>query len=213
MLKDLFDKKSILMGLALGDGYIYQGSPIKRNGLKHCGIVVRHGKNQKEYCQFKATLLEKCVNTPVIVSEFNNNGFVGHKFSKGHKYFRILRKWLYKNNIKTFSKKILNKLTPASIALWYMDDGGLSAKKRNDTIYTYEVFINTGKTKEENQVIIEYFIDKWNIHFHQVKNNNVYRLRANIREGGKFIKLILPYIPECMKYKITVLGKFDKYII
>lgn len=213
MLKDLFDKKSILIGLVLGDGYIYQGKTIKKSGLRHCGIVVKHGKNQKEYCEFKAMLLEKCVNTPVIVSEINNNGFIGYRFSKGHKYFRILRKWFYKNNVKTFSRQLLNKLTPASIALWYMDDGGLSAKKRNGEIYTYEIFLNTGKLKNDNQIIIDYFKDKWGIQFHQVKNNNVYRLRVNIREGGKFLKLISPYIPECMKYKITVLEKFNKYII
>ena len=191
MLKDLYDKKSILIGLCLGDGYIYQGKTIKKSGLRHCGILVKHGKNQ----------------------EFNNSGFIGYKFSKGHKYFRILRKWIYKDNIKTFSTKLLNKLTPASIALWYMDDGGLSAKKRNGTIYTYEIFLNTGKGKEDNQIIIDYFKNKWNIQFNQVKNNNVYRLRVNIREGGKFLKLVLPYIPECMKYKVTVLEKFNKYII
>ena len=213
MLKDLYDKKSILIGLCLGDGYIYQGKTIKKSGLRHCGILVKHGKNQKDYCVFKASLLEKCVNTPVTVSEFNNSGFIGYKFSKGHKYFRILRKWIYKDNIKTFSTKLLNKLTPASIALWYMDDGGLSAKKRNGTIYTYEIFLNTGKGKEDNQIIIDYFKNKWNIQFNQVKNNNVYRLRVNIREGGKFLKLVLPYTPECMKYKVTVLEKFNKYII
>ena len=213
MLKDLYDKKSILIGLCLGDGYIYQGKTIKKSGLRHCGILVKHGKNQKDYCVFKASLLEKCVNTPVTVSEFNNSGFIGYKFSKGHKYFRILRKWIYKDNIKTFSTKLLNKLTPASIALWYMDDGGLSAKKRNGTIYTYEIFLNTGKGKEDNQIIIDYFKNKWNIQFNQVKNNNVYRLRVNIREGGKFLKLVLSYIPECMKYKVTVLEKFNKYII
>lgn len=213
MLKKLYDKKSILIGLCLGDGYIYQGKTIKKSGLRHCGISVKHGKNQKDYCVFKASLLEKCVNTPVIVSEFNNSGFIGYKFSKGHKYFRILRKWIYKDNVKTFSTKLLNKLTPASIALWYMDDGGLSTKKRNGTIYTYEIFLNTGKGKEDNQVIIDYFKSKWNIQFHQVKNNNVYRLRVGIREGGKFLKLILPYIPEGMKYKVTVLEKFNKYII
>ena len=192
MLKDLYDKKSILIGLCLGDGYIYQGKTIKKSGLRHCGILVKHGKNQKDYCVFKASLLEKCVNTPVTVSEFNNSGFIGYKFSKGHKYFRILRKWIYKDNIKTFSTKLLNKLTPASIALWYMDDGGLSAKKRNGTIYTYEIFLNTGKGKEDNQIIIDYFKNKWNIQFNQVKNNSVYRLRVNIREGGKFLKLVLP---------------------
>ena len=213
MLKDLYDKKSILIGLCLGDGYIYQGKIIKKSGLRHCGILVKHGKNQRDYCVFKASLLEKCINTPVIVSEFNNSGFIGYRFSKGHKYFRILRKWIYKDNIKTFSAKLLNKLTPASIALWYMDDGGLSAKKRNGTIYTYEIFLNTGKEKEDNQIIIDYFKNKWNIQFHQVKNNNMYRLRANIREGGKFLKLVLPYIPKCMKYKVTVLEKFNKYII
>ena len=95
MLKDLYDKKSILIGLCLGDGYIYQGKIIKKSGLRHCGILIKHGKNQRDYCVFKASLLEKCINTPVIVSEFNNSGFIGYRFSKGSFYSTIISISIY----------------------------------------------------------------------------------------------------------------------
>ena len=47
--------------------------------------------------------------------------------------------------------------------------------------------LNTGLNKEENQIIIDYFKDVWNISFSQVKNHNCYRLRCGKKEGEKLI--------------------------
>ena len=64
-------------------------------------------KTQKTNETLKVEMREALENIgkPVTVSEFNNSGFIGYKFSKGHKYFRILRKWIYKDNIKTFKRR------------------------------------------------------------------------------------------------------------
>ena len=56
---------------------------------------------------------------------------------------------------------MLNRLNALGIAIWYMDDGGLSQKKRNGVVHANELMLNTGLSKENNQIIIvdESFMD------------------------------------------------------
>ena len=95
-------------------------------------------------------------------------------------------------------------LTPQGIAIWYMDDGGLSAKKRDGKIHAYELFLNTHETKETNQIIINYFLEVHDIKFTQVKNKGLYRLRCGTKQARKFIALIEDYVIPSMRYKIDM---------
>ena len=192
-------KKSILIAMSLGDGYL--------KSANNAGISITHGEKQLEYLLYKKQLLEKILNCkPITVQKVKPNKYntICYRIDKGHKYFRILRKWIYKNDKKTFTRQLLNYLTPLGIAIWYMDDGGLSAKKRNGKIHAYELFLNTHLTKHENQVIIDYFKERWNITFQQVKNKGSYRLRMSTKEIRNFMILIQDYIHQSMSYKILV---------
>ena len=135
---------------------------------------------------------------------FNNSGYPGIRFSKGSKYFRVLRKWLYSNGVKQISRYLLDKLDLEGIAIWYMDDGGLSAKRRNGKVHAYELFLNTHISKENNQIIIDYFKETWNINFQQVKNKGSYRLRMSTYEIKKYLPLISKFIIPSMQYKIIM---------
>jgi hypothetical protein len=193
------NRKSILIAMTLGDGYL--------RVEKKAGISITHGEKQLDYLLYKKELLESILNCkPITVQKVKPNKYntVCYRIDKGHKYFRILRKWIYLNGKKTFTRKILNYLTPLGIAIWYMDDGGLSAKKRNGKIHAYELFLNTHLTKFENQVIINYFKERWNINFQQVKNKGSYRLRMSTKEIRNFMTLIKEYIHPSMVYKILV---------
>lgn len=195
-------KKAILIALAIGDGHINR----RRSGNKyHSSLRIQHSIKQKELITYKRDLLHSIIGgkLPKLI-EFNNSGYPGIKFSKGHKYFRILRKWLYPNGKKKISRFLLNKLTAEAIAIWYMDDGGLSAKKHKGKIHSYELFLNTHESIEDNQIIIDYFKEEWNIQFHQVKNKGSYRLRMGTKEARCFIPIIEKYILPSMKYKITM---------
>lgn len=193
------NKKAILIGMVLGDGYL--------KVTENAGISITHSEKQLEYLLYKKQLLEEIlICKPITLQKVKPNMYntICYRIDKGHKYFRILRKWVYINNKKTFSRKILNYLNPLGIAIWYMDDGCLSAKKRNGKIHAYELFLNTHLTKKENQVIIDYFNEVWNIKFQQVKNKNAYRLRMSTKEIKKFMLLIKDYIHPSMSYKILV---------
>lgn len=196
-------EKSILTAICIGDGYIR-----KDPKSKGCHLSIVHSIKQKPWILEKYSLLISILggHKPKIV-EFNNSGYPGIRFTKSHKYFRVLHKWLYKNGKKTISKNILNKLDEHGLAIWYMDDGGLSAKKKNGKIHAYDLFINTHISREENQIIIDYFSEKWGINFKPHKNKGFYRLRIGTMEARKFIRIIEPYIIPSMEYKIAISKK------
>ena len=202
------ENRGILVGLALGDGHIkkFQKSGQQGSEKPHYAMIeIRHCEAQKEFIEYKADLLHSVLGGKrPKVSFINNNGFPAYSIRKVNSYFRNLHSWMYVNKKKIISRKILDMLTIKGIALWYMDDGNLSAKKRNGKIHAYELFINTHEDRPTNQIIIDYFKEVHGINFGQTKNNGSYRLRCGTREARKFLELVRPYIIPSMQYKIEM---------
>jgi hypothetical protein len=120
---------------------------------------------------------------------------------------RVLVKKCYRNRVKTFSRNFLEYLTLQGLAIWFMDDGSKSFKKVGNKVHAVEVTLNTYLSKEENEVIIEFFRERWDINWGLNKSRDSYRLRMGTREARKFFPLIEPFIIDSMKYKINL--QFD----
>lgn len=193
--------KSMLYAMAIGDGYVFSFKD-KRNDSITSGIKITHSIKQRELIELKRDLLVESFGGIVNIHEIDNNGFPGLTLSKNNNVFRQIRKNLYKNNQKVISREILNMFGPKALAIWYMDDGGLGVKYRNNKIHAFDLIINTHISKEENQVIIDYFKEVWYVQFTQCKNKNQYRLRCGTKEARKFIEIVRPYILPSFMYKI-----------
>ncbi len=128
----------------------------------------------------------------------DNNGYGSYELrTKTYKFIKTYRRFLYPSGRKKIdNRKLLEKLTPLGLAIWYMDDGGLSQKKRDGKVYANELMINTHLSKEENQVIIDYFQDVWGISFSQVRNRGFYRLRCGTKQARRFIDIVKPYVSQ-----------------
>lgn len=198
-------KKSILIGLILGDGHL---NP--RHGVS---IEIEHGAKQLFYLNYKRKLIAEVLNCqePNI---YHNMKKGTYKISKGHRYFRVLYNWIYKNKIKFFSRKLLNKLTPESIALWWMDDGSHSVCRRKSTgkIMSHSFHWYTYTDEIDTQNIIDYFLEEYNIKFYPIKRAMKsgeirFYLKCKTIEGRKFCDLIRPYILPEFQYKIMKIGE------
>lgn len=200
------EQKSILISLVLGDGHLYNYKHHKYNSY-HSGIKITHSIKQKEYIEYKKRLLDQIFKSNIRVVEFNNSGYPGVSITKGNKYFRILKRFIYKNNCKIFSRKVLNRLTAQGVAIWWMDDGCLFPKKRNGKIHAWELYLNTYISEEENLIIIQYFKEVWDVNWRINRDRGKTRLRMSTKEGRKFLKIVRPYIKkiDCMLYKAKII--------
>ena len=89
-------KKALLIGLVLGDGHL---NP--RSGV--C-LEITHSVKQKSYIENKAKLIAKLLNCKIPnLYHRKDDKHDEYKLSKGHRYFRILYKWLYRFMVFPFS--------------------------------------------------------------------------------------------------------------
>lgn len=199
---------AILLGLLLGDGYVDPRGQIQ---IKHC-------EAQKEYCEFKAKLLHSvCGGKDIKIHHqitdgkkynFKKDVYNYYGIKKQSKHFKLIRELLYPNGKKKFSNSVLAYLQPISIALWWMDDGCLSRRKLKDgSPGSYMLRLFTYTSKEETELIKQFFLEKYNVNWNVVKaggSNTQYMLRCGVNEGRKFLNIIRDIVLKipCMAYKV-----------
>lgn len=205
-MKTKFNKESrnLIIGMLLGDGTISNNYVFK----------LSHGYKQKEYLEWKINLLNEYgiknngLKEYISTCGYNLGSTVYYSQMSVIPFMKVLRRVIYKPIKNYANRKILNRLNPLGIAIWYMDDGCINIRKTNDKIHGFYIKIATCLHKEQNQVIIDYFKEVWDISFYQFKEGkpgkNTYSLCCGTQEGVKFIELIKPYVESCpsMLYKI-----------
>ena len=196
------EQKSLLIGLLIGDGTISSNFVFK----------LSHSVEQREYLEWKVKLLDKF--------QIKNNGIkeyistCGYNIGKGVLYsqmsviptIKALRRTIYIPK-KTITRKLLNWLTPLEIAIWYMDDGHINvntSKQRSSIQHTIK--IATCVDENTVEVIIQYFLDIWNIKFRKFpEGKNTFSIASSSEEDySKFVNLIKPFVEQVpsMLYKI-----------
>lgn len=169
----------------------------------YCG----HSIKQKEYFDIKKKRFEKIFQTKIKerrydYPQFNNTHIYTFK-TPTTDLTKYLVHLFYPNGEKVISLDALKLLTPEGIAWWYMDDGSMSIKKIDGRPRGAEITLNTYLSIEENNIIIDYFLNKYGIKWKLNKSHDKYRLRMGKKEAkNNFFPLIEPYIINCMKYKI-----------
>lgn len=180
------EQKEIILGIILGDGYIN-----KQGNLK-----VSHSKKQFAYIYWLHHKL-----SPLTFSLKENIKTNSFSFTtKSLDFLKQLRKELYVNGKKKITKKILEKLTPLSLAVWFMDDGSINESKSNNTLHTEEF------AYEDKILIKEYFKKKWDIACeikkYINKKNIYYNNFFNAENSFKLAQLIKYHLVPSMLYKI-----------
>lgn len=205
-MKSKFTKESrnLLIGMLLGDGTISNNNVFK----------LAHSTEQKDYLEWKIKQLKEfAIRNTGIKSYISSRGY-----NKGSEvlytqlniipFIKVLRRVVYKNGKKTFSRKLLNRLDAKGIAIWFMDDGHINIRKDKGRPCGFYIKISTCEPKDEMQVIIDFFKEQWNINFymfHEGKKEDSYSLCCGTKEGLKFIELVKPYVSQVpsMIHKIT----------
>ena len=196
------DKK--LLAFCLGDGCITNRHVLQ---LRHCS-------QQKEYLEWKHSELSKIIKCSEI-KDGNQNGYPYSAFYTSEakdqkvKLEEIYNKLYQYKGYKYFSKEIVDNMDAYCVAILYMDDGSLTAKKRNGVVTCYDLVISVYGEQEECQNLIDK-LATLGMKFTLRKNKGKYSIRCGTRAARKFIDYIKPLIPEFECFKET---KFKPLVV
>ena len=198
------DSRNLLIALLLGDGTISNNNVFK----------IAHSEAQKDYLEWKIKQLnENGIRNNGVKSYIKTRGFnigvpVYYTQLNIIPFIKVLRRVVYKDKKILGNRKLLNRLTPMGVAIWYMDDGHLNIRKSKEgRVHGFYIKISTCEPKNEVQIIIDYFKEVWNINFymfHEGRKEDSFSLCCGTKEGLKFIELVKPYVEQVpsMLYKI-----------
>lgn len=204
-MKTKFTKegRNLLLGMLIGDGTISNNNIFK----------ISHSYKQRDYIEWKQKQLkESAIRSTEIKSYISNSGYnkgceVIYINLKTITFIKLLRRIVYSEGKKTFSRKLLNRLSAREIAIWYMDDGHINFRKNKGKVCGFYIKISICREIKYVQSIIDYFKEVWNINFytfHEGKSIDSYSLCCGTKEGIKFIEIVKPYVEQIpsMEYKI-----------
>jgi len=197
------EEKAIILGSLLGDACIYDGTKSKKTAN------VRWTYVNKEYAEFLLQKLKRISNYRKPTKRLQDNGYRGNG-TYWHFETRALCSLKELDNLvkkkdkktgklrKTVTLEWLHRLTPFSLAVWYMDDG---TKLPGGTIY----ICTQSFSYFEHKIIQNYFQKKWKIktHIYQAPSDKpYYKLKIDVNSIDYFFDLIKPYVVDSMKYKL-----------
>jgi hypothetical protein len=198
-------QQEIIYGTLLGDGCV---SKITHGDRSYYRFEVDHTIEDKEYVDWLYTELSDIFNIGPRTRERYRSLGKGFKstslslYSKIDDVFRDLREEIYIDGKKTVTQAWLDKLTPLSLAVWYMDDGSYNINRNTVDISTYSFSLN------EHHLIQRYFRDKYDIEtslpLHGKGNNKHYYVYFPRDEARKFLSIVSPYVLPCMARKIPL---------
>lgn len=196
--------RGALIGMTLGDGYIDA-----RHGPS-ATLRVEHSVAQKEYAAFKLARVKALVGGR---GEMRYRDRLDKRTGKvyqmcgfvvGNNVFRTIHGYTYHEGVKTYSRRMLDWLTPEGMTYWYLDDGyakQVFSRGKLSSVYT---MLYTYCSEGEAQTIIEYFTEEWKINPRKYRMyGDKWVLKFNTSESKKFVALIIDYVPACMNYKIA----------
>ena len=186
-------QKDIMYGSILGDGYI-------RPGKAAYALSFTQGEKQKDYLLWKLHEFDNYVVTKELtsrVTNFHGNAPVYSFSTITHPEITAAYHVTHPNGQKRITTEWLSKLSPLSIAVWYMDDGSLN--KRYGTI----VLCTNAFPLEDQLLLIDFFEKAYGLHLKAEKRrNDQYILRINASESKLFRSIVAPHVPSFMDYKL-----------
>ena len=161
-----------------------------------------HGAEQAEYADWKASLFAN-----VRVSRSTNaQGAVFHDVTPLAELAE-LRRAVYIGGTKVLSHDYLKRITPLSLAVWYMDDGGFTLPSKGLQERTAggsgrsEICVQAIETTSRVR-LQEHIRDTWGIDSTLVERGGNAILQFPTAETAKFHALIAPFVHPSMEYKL-----------
>ncbi len=200
----------LILGSLMGDGNL--SAPVRR--FDHSArFRMGHGAAQSDYLDWKVSLLENIphsmsVNAKAVFADFTPLGELSE-----------LRDVVYQGDRrKHLSWDYLKKLTPLSLAIWYMDDGGFTLRSKGLQERTRGgsgriEFCVEAMSPGSRDRLVQYLRDTRGLDVKLMARGKrqMAVLQFTTAATDKFQKLVAPYVHPSMEYKLLprYRGKFQ----
>ena len=177
------EQKSILIGCLLGDGTMRK--------KKDAHLEINHCYAQKVLVDWIFGIFQSMVRTPPKWRKGNGKReayrFTTRKLPVLTPYYD----WFYKNKKKVVPFDL--KISPLSLAVWFMDDGSKSYSS---------IYLNTQQFSLDEQLLLIGILKKqFNIEATLNKDKTYFRIRLRSGSAGRFIQLVKPFVLKEFRYK------------
>ncbi|MCX6703289.1 MAG: hypothetical protein NTV02_01185 [Candidatus Zambryskibacteria bacterium] len=179
-------QKSFVIGTLLGDGYIRQAK-----GRKNAFLEVNHSITQKEYVEWKYSILKNLTRSGPKSRNGNGTRIAYRFFTRQHPEFTKIMDLFYKDRKKCIPNL---KLDPLMVAVWFMDDGSRCNKEN--------VYLNTQQFAKEDQYKLLESLKEIGLEGTLNKDKEYYRIRIKTSSIPKLFGIIKEFIIPSMRYKI-----------
>lgn len=184
-------QEQILIGIMIGDGSLSS----QKNS-----IHISHKKEHEEYINYTMNSLGN------IAGNFQKNRISGYgtemirsRTISNFNVYDLFKDWVNDdNNKKQIPKSIIGKLSPISLAFWYMDDGNLLHNEDQED----RIGLAVCRYNENSVNNLISALKILNIESGKKFYDNYFRITINSDNSDIFFSLIIPYIPKCMQYKL-----------
>lgn len=146
--------KEIILGSLLGDGSLKIYKP-----YKNARFSFKHSIGQKEYFFWKMDKLKE-ISSESNVWQQKDDGLGGKKMrfqSLALEKLTELHYLTHKNNHLEIKRKWLNKMTPLSLAIWWLDDGSIISNGRKG------VFCTDSFSLKDQKILAQYLQKVWSV--------------------------------------------------
>ena len=219
-----------IYGMLLGDGCISPEKRMPKFGKKSKNMRLSYCQGEKQYEYFK--FKQKILGVNNVTESIGKSGFANTKIYRGSikSDFHIMKtlyedKCIDENNKLNITQNFCDRLSPLSLAIWYLDDG--TCKHLQNEVYNYSNKINklpsveistNSFSQEEVELLSNTLKNKFNIdntiRMDKKKDGRCYPyIFIPVKSTPIFMKLISPYVPECMRYKLIDEERNTKCII
>ncbi len=155
-----------------------------------------HGPKQNEYALWKASLLG---GVPLSVSRHSKGGWMVETTPLVE--LDALREAVYLAGRKVFSWDYLKRLTPFSLAIWYMDDGTFAERRKDGSAGRSEICVEAMDTTTR-QRLRDHLADSFGLSMSLTDRAGKAVLVFDRDGTERLHALISPYVPKCMSYKL-----------
>ena len=195
MVKISKEQKSIIIGMILGDGYIYKD---KYGG---CRLEIKHADNQKDYVFW---LYEKFRNICPGEPKQRKDNYQWKFNTESNEDIMKFRKIFYPKDKKIVPKNILEILiNPLSLAIWYMDDGSLDFRPKSHYAFSLKTNAFTlEECKALSDVLFKNFGIISSVQYPICRGKRYPQIYIGKQGRENFLKLIKSKIIPCFHYKL-----------